>query len=259
MKRLLCLFVCVHFLLPGIAQEVERRIHEVQRGESLDYIAAKYNVSVDEIQNHNQFLDKYFYVGQKLNVPIKIKPKVERSYSESSSYRERTMTKKKRTNGGWEYTPSMYASPFPMSGGFGNPLLDPGYALMQTQQQMSLAQQSLQERWRIEQQSQQFFQNQNNAWQTMPASGAWNSVPIMVETPAYVPSEPIGGKYGSENKINSSSKTSSSSPCYLCHGIGKCWTCNGNRTYLNPLTGKYIDCPNCTDGLCSHCHGSGKK
>ena len=46
--------------------------------------------------------------------------------------------------------------------------------------------------------------------------------------------------------------------CYLCHGTKKCWTCGGKRTFINPLTGKSIACPNCSDGWCSKCHGTGK-
>ena len=65
------------------------------------------------------------------------------------------------------------------------------------------------------------------------------------------------------NNSNSSSYIGTGStyeaPCHLCHGLGKCWTCNGSRSYLNPLTNEYAKCPNCTDGLCSHCHGTGKK
>lgn len=46
--------------------------------------------------------------------------------------------------------------------------------------------------------------------------------------------------------------------CNLCHGTQKCWTCYGKRTYINPLTGKSVVCPNCSDGWCSKCHGTGK-
>lgn len=47
--------------------------------------------------------------------------------------------------------------------------------------------------------------------------------------------------------------------CPICHGSGKCNTCNGTHRYLNGLTGKYLECPNCKpDGHCTHCGGSGK-
>lgn len=47
--------------------------------------------------------------------------------------------------------------------------------------------------------------------------------------------------------------------CHLCHGTGKCPTCNGTHRYLNPLTNKYIICPNCKpDGACPVCGGTGK-
>lgn len=47
--------------------------------------------------------------------------------------------------------------------------------------------------------------------------------------------------------------------CPLCHGSGKCNTCNGTHRSLNGFTGKYIECPNCKpDGKCSYCNGTGK-
>lgn len=63
----------------------------------------------------------------------------------------------------------------------------------------------------------------------------------------------------SSNSSYISTGNTNQATCHLCHGLGKCWTCNGKRSYLNPLTNKFVECPNCTDGLCSHCHGSGKQ
>lgn len=67
---------------------------------------------------------------------------------------------------------------------------------------------------------------------------------------------------GSQNHSGSGSHGSHTyqKDCHLCHGSGKCSTCNGKHYYLNPLTGKYITCPNCKpDGACSACGGTGKK
>jgi len=55
-----------------------------------------------------------------------------------------------------------------------------------------------------------------------------------------------------------SGSSSSDKTCYMCHGTKNCWTCYGKRQYINPYTGKYITCPNCTNGLCSKCGGTGK-
>ncbi len=213
MKKLLCFLLLLPISFVCMAQEVEVRVHEVQRGESIEYVAARYGVTVEELNSYNLFLDKYFYVGQKLNVPIKVKPKVESSYLENYSYNEKPKKKKRWTWGGWGRTSfNTYTPVMPMYGGFVPPSLNPGYAMMQAQQQMSLAQQLLQERWRIEQQSQQFFQNQNNAWQTMPAGGAWNTTPVMVETPAFVPSTTTGG---------GSATSSTGHQCRVCGGTGQ--------------------------------------
>lgn len=198
------------------AQEVEIRVHEVQRGESLERIAAHYGVSQEEIKNNNLFLDKYFYVGQKLNIPIKIVPKVEYTYTRSSHSKAKpTPQKKKRSQsgGGWWGMPNMYASPYPMMSGFANPLLDPRVALMQAQQQMAPYQQQMQENWRIAQQSQEFFEQQNKAGERILREGIpWNTAPIMVETPAYIPSETIGGSTGTFSKGHQ---------CNVCKGSGQ--------------------------------------
>lgn len=64
--------------------------------------------------------------------------------------------------------------------------------------------------------------------------------------------------YGRSSSSGSSSSTSRGKTCHICHGTKKCWTCGGNRTYINPLTNKRIACPNCTNGWCSRCNGTGK-
>lgn len=46
--------------------------------------------------------------------------------------------------------------------------------------------------------------------------------------------------------------------CHLCHGDGKCSTCNGKHWYYG-IGGTKITCPNCKpDGRCWKCNGSGK-
>lgn len=57
----------------------------------------------------------------------------------------------------------------------------------------------------------------------------------------------------------SSSSSSSGRSCGVCYGLGKCRTCNGKGTYFDDLNGKYNKCPNCTNGLCTSCGGTGRK
>ncbi len=66
--------------------------------------------------------------------------------------------------------------------------------------------------------------------------------------------------YSSGSSSSSGSVSSSSSKrCSFCLGSGKCKTCNGKGTYYPEGFGLHelTDCPNCSDGTCSHCHGSG--
>ena len=47
--------------------------------------------------------------------------------------------------------------------------------------------------------------------------------------------------------------------CPICHGSGKCNTCNGRGWIYAIGSSDHLDCPNCKpDGHCSHCGGSGK-
>lgn len=46
--------------------------------------------------------------------------------------------------------------------------------------------------------------------------------------------------------------------CYMCHGSGKCPTCNGKHWFTTEFAQR-AECPNCKpDGRCSVCGGSGK-
>ena len=66
MKRLI-LCVMVVFSITMMAQEV--KTHTIQRGETIESIAAKYQVSVDAIKKANPNVGEVYYVGMKLNIP----------------------------------------------------------------------------------------------------------------------------------------------------------------------------------------------
>lgn len=69
----------------------------------------------------------------------------------------------------------------------------------------------------------------------------------------------IGNSSSATSSSNNSSSVTKTKTCPLCHGSGKCDTCNGTHRFLNGLTGKYVECPNCKpDGKCSYCNGTGK-
>lgn len=49
-----------------------------------------------------------------------------------------------------------------------------------------------------------------------------------------------------------------SETCHMCQGSGKCNSCNGKHWFYSPFGDDKLTCPNCTDGKCSKCHGTGK-
>lgn len=65
--------------------------------------------------------------------------------------------------------------------------------------------------------------------------------------------------YSSGSSTTSSGSSSSGRSCSVCYGLGKCRTCNGKGTYFDSLNSKTNKCPNCTNGLCTSCGGSGRK
>ena len=81
--------------------------------------------------------------------------------------------------------------------------------------------------------------------------------------PAYTAPVVSGGgasyTSGSSSTAASSSSSGSSRSCGVCYGLGKCRTCNGKGSYFDELNGNTKKCPNCTDGRCTSCGGSGKK
>lgn len=73
-----------------------------------------------------------------------------------------------------------------------------------------------------------------------------------------------GGNMGSGSNSNQSSTSVNpvqphqiTESCPICHGSGKCNTCNGRHWYYG-YSGNQITCPNCRDGRCTHCGGSGQ-
>lgn len=83
-------------------------------------------------------------------------------------------------------------------------------------------------------------------------------VNIPKATPYQAPSSSHSSGVGNSDKKHTT-KTYQKD-CPQCLGSGKCRTCNGRHSYLNPLTYEYVTCPNCgPDGRCRACGGTGKK
>lgn len=119
--------------------------------------------------------------------------------------------------------------------------------------------------------AQQYMQQQNNQMQqfynSMQQVGnaiineAYNSVVnnpnnayMYYDTPA-----PQTNTYESDdhNHNHGTESRYGNKTCYMCNGQKVCSTCNGKGWFYSEFGNGKIDCPNCTDGTCSKCGGSG--
>lgn len=150
-----------------------------------------------------------------------------------------------------------------------NYLLDPNYAVAQTmaQQQQynqvfnNIAQQSVNQVLSEEEQEYQTFCKYNKkADGTNYTKNEWRALKGEAIRNMNGGNTSVGSSNSTISGSGSSIRTNSTSDktCHICHGTKKCWTCSGNRTYINPLTNKRVACPNCTNGWCSRCNGTGK-
>ena len=64
------LFICLMVMFAMTVAAQEYKTHTVQRGETISSIAAKYQVSVDDIKNANPHSGGLVYVGMKLKIPV---------------------------------------------------------------------------------------------------------------------------------------------------------------------------------------------
>ncbi len=67
MKRILALVAFIITVISVNAQTTTT--HTVQRGETIESVAQKYGVTVQDLQNANPDTKEYFYIGMKLSIP----------------------------------------------------------------------------------------------------------------------------------------------------------------------------------------------
>lgn len=170
--------------------------------------------------------------------------------------------------GGYGGYGSSYVAP--SGGGNMNYLLDPNYTVAQTmaQQQQynqvfnNSAKQTVNQVLSEEEQEYQNFCKYNKkADGSNYTKSEWRALKgqaIQNMNSGGSSGSPRSSSYGRSSSSGSSSSTSSGKTCHICHGTKKCWTCGGNQTYINPLTNKRVACPNCTNGWCCRCNGTGK-
>lgn len=62
----------------------------------------------------------------------------------------------------------------------------------------------------------------------------------------------------SNSSVNQNSSRYTDKTCHSCHGSGICNTCNGKGWYERLGVKGTMNCPNCSNGKCSICGGTGK-
>ena len=86
MKRYLLSLILAMCVMTGMAQTTQT--HTVQRGETIESVAQKYGITVDELKAANPNASNLFFVGMKLNIPA----------SASQSVSEQVMPVKEEVN-----------------------------------------------------------------------------------------------------------------------------------------------------------------
>lgn len=156
--------------------------------------------------------------------------------------------------GGYGYG---YYSPYYGGGGNNNYLLDPNYAMWQAQQQQ--AQTNAVQQQLINTSIQQTEQQEREEYMRMTGGKITYEEWLSIKAQA---AQDNSNKSSSQTMNNSNNNKHGSytkdETCHLCHGDGKCSTCNGKHWYYG-IGGSKITCPNCKpDGRCWKCKGTGK-
>lgn len=91
-------------------------------------------------------------------------------------------------------------------------------------------------------------------------SGGYNPAPVYIAP--INPSAQNSSSTTQESSISSSPQKkwrtiTYQEDCHMCRGLKSCSSCGGTG-HIYGFTGNKLDCPNCSNGECSHCHGTGK-
>ena len=106
-----------------------------------------------------------------------------------------------------------------------------------------------------------FYPSTGNTLLKVYKQGTSNSTLVSSSTNS-TPTTVMGGNsYSSSNSNkNNVSNNSSGRRCEHCNGNGRCHTCNGNYTnWIGYVGAKPRKCPNCTNGKCKYCGGTGRR
>lgn len=291
MKKLLCFLLLLPISFVCMAQEVEIRVHEVQRGESLEHVAARYGISVEDLLAANVFAN-HFYVGQKLNIPILdsqekteayiLLDKIRKYLLEGTEEENRGKCSSARkiyeeglsTQGEIAYLHYCIGRCHYKNNSWKKAIKELRLALQIDDSSLYMAKDTVENLLADAQEKREMQLEERRAiWSEL---GAGLAATVAIAANAYVQSKTLkegGGagtsKTGSSSSVSVSEDTNndgggggssqSGKRCRQCLGSGKCKTCNGKGHYFDNSYGiaREYECPNCSDGSCSSCGGTG--
>lgn len=281
---LLCLFLISTIV--SFSQSVVQ--HIVQRGETKEYLASKYGISVEELMDANPLFTT-FYTGISVNIPVKQQVTTE-EVSKTSANGVESVPKTKKKNSFWSFLGQVFVEALAEGVSGANSPSSQAYSQNQGFNNYTLPM---------------------NGTSYVPSGAHFDYAPYIVQsatnnysTPSYdytIPSWmtekhtyvvdtsmhflPIGtGGFVSNDGFNMGVSTFEErqlqhqsehealkqknndyykehygyKDCHICRGSGRCQTCNGSGL------GNYGECPNCLlvggkrSGKCSICSGKGK-
>ena len=72
---IIVLIMSFSYVVVATAQD-DKTIHIIKRGETIESVANKYGISIDDLIKANPSANDYFYIGMKLTIPDSVEKKM---------------------------------------------------------------------------------------------------------------------------------------------------------------------------------------